>query len=454
MTIEHYAGLVFWKSASETIQNSVQKILAQLVNHHGGELVESFYSAFMQHEEGRSFLNHDVVQNRLSNSMRHWLGELVAVDLNADLQEFSAAQARVGAIHGRMKVPNHLVHQGASLLKSHLSHLLMEHLTDQPELMICSIIIFDEMMDFALCLMSKAYVSDAQKRAQVDEAFRHFSLGQDINLERETQRAALMEWSQSILFDLIGNRHNEAPQRLSTSPFGLWMRHRAPVLFQDVDNLTAIERTMTAIDRECLPAIIEADNNGAALMQLKERIEEISFLLNNLFQAAAALESGRDPLTRTLSRRFLASVLNREISMAKAHSLPLCVAMIDVDHFKQVNDQHGHAAGDVALSHVADILLKSVRSNDFIFRYGGEEFLIVFPETTVDVAQQVMELLRQKLERHPVDGGDKGSFHVTLSAGISAFEGHPDYEYLIRNADSALYAAKRAGRNRIMVQQN
>lgn len=452
MTIENYAGLSFWKSATEAIRLSVQQILIELVNDHGAALVDSFYSAFLQHEEGRSFLNHDVVQNRLSSSMGHWLVQLAHVDLNSDLHDFSTTQERIGSIHARMKVPNHLVHQGASVLKSHMSKLLIERLADQPQLLPSAIIIADEMLDFALCRMTKAYVNDAQEGAQVDEAFRHFSLGQDINLERETQRAALMEWSQSVLFDLIGNRRREAPQRLSSSPFGLWMRHRAVILFQDFGNLGAIERTMELIDRECLPAIVGNVDGDAALMNLKERIEEISFLLNNLFQAAVAIENGRDPLTRALSRRFLASVLNREIALAKSQHMPLCVAMIDVDHFKSVNDERGHAAGDVALSHLADVLLKSVRANDFVFRYGGEEFLVVFPETTAETAAQVMERLRQKIERLPVDCGDKGEFSITLSAGIAAFEGHPDYEYLIRNADSALYDAKRLGRNRVVIQ--
>lgn len=454
MSIELFAGMACWRSVSQQTQESVQQTLISLVDRNSAALVDSFYQAFMAHEEGRSFLNHDVVQNRLSQALGRWLGQLVSVDLNGDLQDFAKVQAHIGAVHGRMKVPNHLVHQGASLLKSHLSRLLIEEYRDQPEMMGTAIIIWDELVDFALCLMGKAHASDAQERAQVDEAFRHFSLGQDINLERETQRAALMEWSQSILFDLIGNNRREQPKRLSSSAFGLWMRHRAAVLFQDASSLNPIERAMDVIDRECLPAIVASGNSDAALMRLKDHIEEINFLLSNMFQAAANLENGRDPLTRTLSRRFLPSVLNREITMAKAHDMPLSVAMIDVDHFKKVNDQYGHAAGDVALSHVADVLLKSVRANDFVFRYGGEEFLVVFPETSTEAAGNVMERLRQKLERLPVDCGEKGDFIVTLSAGVADFEGHPDYEYLIRNADSALYEAKNSGRNRVVVKQS
>jgi diguanylate cyclase len=449
LNIELYAGLAYWKSASGDVRLTVQKMLMDLVAQHGVAFVSSFYEAFLHHEDGRAFLNHDVVQNRLSSSMLKWLTEVVSVDLSGDLTEFAAAQARVGSIHGRMKVPNHLVHQGASQLKSHMSRLLAEQTQGDAALMAASIIILDECLDFSLCLMGKAYVMDAQERAQTDEAFRHFSLGQDINLERETQRAALMEWSQSALFNLFGNPGNHQPQKLSASAFGLWMRHRAGMLFQDIATLGVIEAAIEAVDRDCLPHLTAGPDGSAALMQLKERIEEISFLLTNLFKTASAVENGRDPLTRTLSRRFLPSVLNREIMMSKSHEIPLCVAMVDIDHFKQVNDQHGHSVGDVALGHVADLLLKSVRSNDFVFRYGGEEFLIVFPETSGHMAYTLVERLRLSVEQSPVSIGNGGEIRISVSAGIAQFEGHPDYDYLIRNADAALYEAKRGGRNQV-----
>ncbi len=103
------------------------------------------------------------------------------------------------------------------------------------------------------------------------------------------------------------------------------------------------------------------------------------------FRVAVSIENGRDPLTRTLNRRFLTSVLNREVVLAKESNLSLCVALVDVDHFKRINDQFGHASGDLALGHVADTLINTVRATDFLFRYGGEEFLVVFTETDLAV---------------------------------------------------------------------
>jgi diguanylate cyclase len=453
VTIDQYAGLGYWKAAPPATQDKVRGILQATVQSHRAALVESFYSAFLVHEEGRAFLDHSVVQSRLSSSMQDWLTKLVQLDLHGDLAEFLALQKRVGCIHGRMKVPAQLVQQGASQLKSHMSQLLIDELEQdegQAAYLVPSIIILDELLDFALCMMNQAHSSDAQERAQMDEAYRHFSLGQDIHLERETQRAALMEWSQTALFSLFTTQVQDVPQKISGSSFGLWMRHRAPVLFQDTGTLRTLQRLMEDIDGSVLPQIMGEADRSKSLLLLKEKVDEIGFLLANLFNTAAMLESGRDPLTRALSRRFLPSVLNREIMLARSQGLPLCVAMLDIDHFKRVNDQFGHSVGDTVLSHVADVLLKSVRANDFVFRYGGEEFLVVFPETDLDEAAAAMDRLRERIAQMPIAIREGAPLCVSLSAGVASFEGHPDYEYLIRNADAMLYEAKNMGRNKVV----
>lgn len=450
LIIDDYAGLRFWKSVSDETRTKARERLAYVVEAHADDLVATFYDAFLGQEEGRAFLKHSVVQQRLSHSMAGWLRRLAAIDPLGDLVEFVAVQMQIGAIHARMKVPDHLVHQGASLLKSRMaSHLLADR--NEEADMASTLVMIDELVDFSIGAMSKAYLSDARERAQVDEAFRHFALGQDINLERETQRAALMEWSQEALFNLFGASENDDPKKLGASSFGLWMRHRAGVLFQDSPSLGGIERVMAVVDDECLPAVAENRGGTEALARLKERIEEIDYLLIGMFQAAAALEHGRDPLTRALNRRFLPSVLGREIALAKSHGTPLSVALVDVDHFKRINDEYGHATGDVALGHVADLLMGAVRASDFVFRYGGEEFLLVFTETDRDTAAGMAERLRAALAQQPLPIRDHDALNLTVSIGVAAFEGHPDYEYLVSNADSALYEAKRGGRDRVHV---
>jgi diguanylate cyclase len=310
-----------------------------------------------------------------------------------------------------------------------------------------TIVLLGEVIDYAMRLMTTAYVSGTNLRAQTDEAFRLFSLGQDITLEREKQRAALMEWSQSVLFGLLGHQTDADSNPLSASPFGLWVRHRASVLFQGSTILAQLVKLMQEIDGNILPG--DKGIKSTLVANLHRRIDEMKFLLNDLFQNAAEVENGRDPLTRTLNRRFLPSVVGREITLAKKSNTPLSILMADLDHFKSINDKHGHSAGDLALRHAAEILLNAVRPSDFVFRYGGEEFLIVLVETAQREAQFVAEHIRAQVEASPIPISDRETITATISIGVATYEGHPDYQYLINAADHALYNAKKEGRNRV-----
>jgi len=122
--------------------------------------------------------------------------------------------------------------------------------------------------------------------------------------------------------------------------------------------------------------------------------------------------------------------------------------MVDIDFFKRVNDTHGHDGGDRVLQGIAGLLLNQVRASDFVFRYGGEEFLVVLAELTLPQAEAVAEKIRSRIEATQVPLSDNRSVKVTLSIGVAEFDGHPDYQRLVDRADKALYAAKHAGRNR------
>lgn len=446
MAISDHPGLLFWSRASEETRQKARALLSTIVGDDAEELVGKFYSTFLVHDEASAFLSHSVVSERLNVSLRNWLLELVRMDPDADLTSFDERQVKIGEIHARLKIPNHLVMEGMTLLKTEISIRVAGSDLDVHSAT-RTIILLGEVIDYAMRLMTAAYVSDTKRRVQTDEAFRLFSLGQDISLERETQRAALMEWSQSVLFGMLGHGSSKVVGPLAASPFGLWVRHRASVLFQGSAILASIERLMHEVDTNVLTSV--SDNPPEAVAELHRHIDEIKFLLNDLFQAAANVENGRDPLTRTLNRRFLPSVLAREITLAKSSTTSLSVLMVDIDHFKSVNDTHGHSAGDLALSHTAEILLNSVRASDFVFRYGGEEFLIVLVETDRNEASHVAERIRQQVADTPISVSDREVLNVTLSIGVASYEGHPDYQYLINAADKALYSAKQGGRNRV-----
>jgi len=444
--------LRFWESLDRAEREDARSILKQVISEHVENLVSTFYGTFLHHQEGSSFLTHNMVAERLRHSLHRWLLDLMDCDLQ-DPSEYQRRQIKIGEIHARIKLPVHLVLEGASLLKIEISRQVLG-LEITARRTATALVGVDEIMDYAMRLISAAYVAGTQRNAHNDEAFRLFSLGQDFAMERETQRAALLEWSQNVLFTLMTNSGDTRLERLGASTFGLWVRHRGGVLFQGSTLLDSLEAAIRTIDVDLLPSLEEARSRNPASVPglvgaLQTAIEEVRFLLNDLFQAAAEMETGRDPLTRALNRKFLAPVLSREIALAKRNETPLSVIVIDVDHFKSINDRYGHPGGDVVLRQAAELILDAVRASDFVFRYGGEEFLVVLAETPLRLAVVLAERLRQQFSQRQLLLPDENPIQVTISAGVASYDGHPDYEYLIRKADDALYQAKESGRNRV-----
>jgi two-component system cell cycle response regulator len=163
----------------------------------------------------------------------------------------------------------------------------------------------------------------------------------------------------------------------------------------------------------------------------------------------AALEMALiDPLTGLYNQRYLMRHLRGLLEGAQNRDL--AVLMIDVDHFKSVNDDYGHAAGDKALRAIADVLRASTRVFDSLARYGGEEFAVVMPGTTMEDAQIAADRLRSAVEAAPFATEEGHRLHLTISIGVACSSQQPiTPEALLHAADIALYAAKRAGRNRV-----
>lgn len=154
-----------------------------------------------------------------------------------------------------------------------------------------------------------------------------------------------------------------------------------------------------------------------------------------------------DPLTGILNRRAIMARLNEEIERARRTGRPLAIVMIDIDHFKKINDRHGHLAGDEVLCECVTRLRSRLRQTDQIGRYGGEEFMIVLPDTEATGAHRIIEALRVAIEVAPVQFADT-AIAVSFSAGIwCGVPAQQSVDQLVDGADSALYASKSAGRN-------
>jgi len=169
-------------------------------------------------------------------------------------------------------------------------------------------------------------------------------------------------------------------------------------------------------------------------------------------EADARQASVTDSLTGLYNRRFLHQRLEEEMSRSRRHGSPLSCVMLDIDHFKAVNDTSGHAVGDMVLRDVATILKRHIRKSDIAVRYGGEEFVVVLFSSNSDNAKYVAERIRDDVEQHEFTSGD-AKLRVTISIGLSSFpdEGISTTDDLMRRADTALYQAKAAGRNMVCV---
>jgi diguanylate cyclase (GGDEF)-like protein len=182
--------------------------------------------------------------------------------------------------------------------------------------------------------------------------------------------------------------------------------------------------------------------------------EELAFRINQNIDLLEhirdlSLVANRDYLTGLLSRRHFFDLGQRIFEQLRHSRSPLTVAMADIDHFKQVNDLHGHDAGDMVLSRIGEILQTSFRGTDLIGRFGGEEFCFLLPEVSVTAATSIFENLRQKVNAMEVILSDQTRITVTLSIGVVCRDDARDLESAVRSADGALYLAKEDGRNRV-----
>ncbi len=212
--------------------------------------------------------------------------------------------------------------------------------------------------------------------------------------------------------------------------------------------------------RDHLLGVLSVDNRASQRMFTTADIGPLTTLAdyaaiaiaNGRLFAEVQLQSMTDSLTGISNRRHFFALAGREFQRAIRFGRPLSAIMVDIDHFKQVNDTHGHAVGDQVIVEVARLCQTSIRAIDVLGRYGGEEFALVLPETDAHGACQLAERLRRRIVGTPINT-QAGPLPITASLGVASTQiAADDVNALIANADGALYAAKQAGRNRVALQ--
>jgi diguanylate cyclase len=181
----------------------------------------------------------------------------------------------------------------------------------------------------------------------------------------------------------------------------------------------------------------EVQDAEARIQQLETKLEQMSELVRE------------DQLTGSLNRRGLEDVFERELARSERRHSPFCIAMLDLDDFKRINDTHGHSAGDEVLIHLVRVIKDTLRTMDVIARFGGEEFLLVLPDTSMEDAMQTVTRVQRELTKR-IFMYNNERLLITFSAGVALRTGTEDQSSLIKRADDALYKAKRAGKNRVV----
>lgn len=232
------------------------------------------------------------------------------------------------------------------------------------------------------------------------------------------------------------------------------------LMAREEEQRPAILALVPAEERAAVAAVLRL---GAEVVRTPVDVEElvarmsrcihIRQRLDALIQKVASLErlSITDGLTQVHNHRYFQDRLREEFRRAQRYDDPLSLILIDLDHFKHFNDQHGHQVGDIVLCDVAGALQKSVRETDLLARYGGEEFAILLPRTPLAGALTVAERVWRELGA--LRTGPQRTLRVTCSVGVASFPHHAvsNAEQLVRSADESLYRAKSEGRNRICV---
>ncbi len=428
--------------------------IQEIINPNAVDLANYFYTNLMGINESHQFLDHELVSKRLHQSMKEWIQSLFLPSDERSVAEHMKWQRTVGDVHARVNVPMRLVNHGIRLLKSKMGNLIVEaDLEDSQKYL--GLVLVNNLLDFSSSLINESYLNFRMSNERDMQALRTQMMSVSFVVELERLRSSLFDWLRKTITKIY-SRYPEQSTNLDsvyTTDFGLWVIYKAELLLSDqpdlIDKLksqmNSIEDTITKINQ------LEGHDSKAELSEaidfLNESISNVGWLVGDFSTQAYEMESGRDPLTRLFNRRFLPSVLQSMIRVTVSTDSVFSILSCDLDNFKEINDRFGHDVGDLALIQFGDFLLSFVRATDYVFRLGGDEFLIILAGAQADVGTSIAKKMLERLLTHEFDLKNGTSVKLSASIGVVEYDGHPDYMRIIKSADNALYKAKNVGEN-------
>lgn len=265
----------------------------------------------------------------------------------------------------------------------------------------------------------------------------------DIRKDRDSTRDSVEHMLQAFLsnLDTVASATSQYHARI-----GDYAEQLASVLTAEQLQpiLAGVRRDTAAVEVQARTAREQVSAARSELHEAQARVRALEAKLEEMSELAR-----EDPLTKSLNRRGMMEALGREMNRSKRYRIPLCIALLDIDNFKQLNDRLGHQAGDNALVHLVTVIKATLRQMDVIARFGGEEFLLLLPSTSLDDAMLAVTRIQRELTRS-IFMHEHQRVLVTFSAGAALVDGNESQDGLIQRVDAALYRAKREGKNRVV----
>ncbi|QIO08321.1 diguanylate cyclase [Acinetobacter lanii] len=437
-----------WMGICEEYSATDLSAAFELIKRHSPEFVSEFYKLMMAEQNASCFLTDEMVQSRLRSTLNTWLLDSFEVPFKQNFEDIVKKQLVAGEVHSRIGVPSWLIMHGMRQIKKKVMQFLKQ---DQVENALAVADYIVQILCFASEIMCRTYEAKVEVHNDVKHSYRLFSAMQDVAVQKDKQRGSLLDWENELMYKVFSDNTAIIHSKLSKSEFGLWFIHKAAYAFSSSDQVEVIVDLIHKVD-DLNDQIIGEQNRSDALtyiQRIREKNRQILLLIEQLFQVAEYINSGNDSLTQLLNRRYLSTIVSREINLARKSQSSLTLLAIDADFFKKINDRWGHGAGDQALQMLADVIIENTRGSDYAFRIGGEEFLLLLVDTELSQAEVIAERIRRRVEESTVSANGGIHFSFTVSIGIAKYNGHPDYQRFLDAADTALYAAKHQGRNNV-----
>jgi len=432
-----------------------EQILA-VIEPHCEDIVTYFYRVLLNNTAAIKFLNHDTVKNRLRETLAKWLRDSFTYHSNADeLDAYYLYQVEIGSIHARIDLPLSLVNNGMSVVISQVLLVLKQSKLKRNALadaMMTAV----QVLNWALAVIDESYERDMVVNEKNAQSLKMHISAQNLAFDYERLCTSLSEWMRGLLLQIAQNKYDPSLQStIRHSNFGLWISHKAHLFLAGRAELTVLVTLVDNIDEEMrhLATYTRQQNSVAiedTLTCLNECISKSIWVLGNIAKDMIDEENGRDPLTHLFNRRYLETVMRHETAYSLENGILFGAVMIDIDFFKRINDTYGHENGDKILEQIAEILAQQVRAGDFVFRLGGEEFLIILADVNQIVIHRVSEKINLVIANYPFKLSDGKVLAVTVSIGTAIHDRHPDFNRTIKLADQALREAKQNGRNQVV----